>query len=116
MQNVTERLNQIDVNLDKDTELYANYLLRNTYTLDSTVFTWYQKNLTALDDKLPLRLERNPNSKKIKSLGPLQEPAPEALLQKADCLYTLAKVRMNDALALQYVRTPFEPKLCIRNA
>lgn len=105
--NAAARLKEIDPNLINDMELYAGYLLRNSYTLDSTIFTWFQTTLALMDNKLAVRMERNPNVHKVNSINPIHRPAFEALLLKASYQYELSRTLKDGPLTLQFTRTPF---------
>jgi len=102
----TARLNLIDKNLGRDRELYANYLLRKAFTLDSTAGVWFQKSLVVLDKNLPMQLERNP-MKSIVSLTPRHETALEALLLKAEYESKLGYAKLNESLAMNFNQYPF---------
>ena len=106
--NAAARLKEIDPNLIKDMELYADYLLRGSYSLDSAVFVWFQRILALMDDKLPVRMERNPNLKRITTIEPTHEPAFEALLLKATYQYKLARTLKDGLLTLPFTRAPFD--------
>ena len=105
--NARARLNEIDPNQIKDIELYTDYLLRSSYSLDSAVFAWFQSTLALMDDKLAVRMERNPNVQKVSSIDPFHEPAFEALLLKAAYQYELAQTLKDGPPTLLFTRAPF---------